>query len=172
MPGSADASYDEFVRAHWAALFRTSYLLTGSRHEAEDLLQTALLRAFEHWAKVQSADAPLAYVKRMLVNELTSWRRTATRRASRRQLLGPPEEAPTSDLDGQIDLWRLVRELPPRQRAVVVLRYYEDLTETEIAGTLGISRGTVKSQASDALRRLAALADGSPSAAGRKESVQ
>ncbi len=110
-------------------------------------------------------------MRRILVNELTSWRRTASRRSSRRHLLQVVDQSTFADVDGQLDLWRLVSALPPRQRAVVVLRYYEDMTEAEIASTLGIARGTVKSQAADGLRRLAALAGENPHVQG-KEAVR
>jgi RNA polymerase sigma-70 factor (sigma-E family) len=146
--------FPEFVASRSGALLRTAYLLTGDRQHAEDLLQTALMRCYAHWGRVES---PEAYVRRALVTTATGWRR--------RRWLG---EVPTADLpergtgpddevtavDVRADVLRLLAELGPRQRAVVVLRFYEDRSESEVAALLGVSVGTVKSQASRALARL------------------
>jgi len=159
-----DLDYTDFVSARWSSLYRFSYLLAGSHAAADDLLQNALLRVYLKWDKVTRADVPESYVHRMLVNEHVSQGRRAWRR---RELATdePPELATGSHEVGavdQTDLWRLVHSLPPRQRAVIVLRYYEDLSEAEIARVLDCSQGTVKSQASAAMRSLrsAYLADG------------
>jgi RNA polymerase sigma-70 factor (sigma-E family) len=153
-----DTSYVEFVTGRWSVLFRLSYLLTGTEHAAEDLLQSVLAKAYPAWTRIHRMDSPEAYVRRMLVNGAIS----AARRAWRRE--HPMERLPESAVSGmervvddRADLWPLVQQLPPRQRAVVVLRYYEDLSEAEIARVLDCAPGTVKSQASDALRSLRRL---------------
>lgn len=168
-----DTAYVEFVSARWAALYRLAYLLTGSSVAADDLLQSVLERVYVVWRKVERLDAPEAYVRRMLVNRAIS----DGRRASRRELAtGDLPEQPTdsaAEVAGVVDravLWPLVQQLPPRQRAVVVLRYYEDLSEAQIAHVLGCAPGTVKSHASAALRsmrtRLESSPESSPSGGG------
>lgn len=150
-----DASYVDYVTGRWPALFRVAYLLTGAQEPAEDLLQSVLMRAYASWGRIQRMDAPDAYVRRMLVNGAISSAKRGWRREHATGEL--PESPQAGHEDGFVDraaLWPVVQTLPPRQRAVVVLRYYEDLSEEEIARVLGCSRGTVKSQASDALRSL------------------
>ena len=145
--------FEEYAAARWPVLFRTALLLTGDRAAAEDLAQATLVKVFAGWAKVRRADSPDAYVRRMLVNEFIS----DQRRTARRIALAPvpsPDLVPADDPSQRLDLWRHVLALPPRQRAVLVLRFYEDLTEVETAHVLGVSVGTVKSQAHDALRTL------------------
>jgi RNA polymerase sigma-70 factor (sigma-E family) len=134
-------------------LFRTALLLSGHPAEAEDLAQATLVKVFAAWSKVRRADSPDAYVRRMLVNELASDRRRGARRAA---VVTPPvaDTLPLDDPSQRLDLWRQVLALPPRQRAVLVLRFYEDLTEADTAHVLGVSIGTVKSQAHDDLRTL------------------
>ena len=152
----ADEEFAEFYRATWARLFRTTYAVATQRALAEDALQSAYAKAFAHWDRIRSTDHPEAYVRRMAVNEVISTFRRPWFRSERSG--EPPDSAHSPSHEGaavdRAALWRAVCDLPPRQRAVVVLRYYEDLSEAEIATTLGCSRGTVKSQASDALRRL------------------
>lgn len=145
--------FEEYAGSRWPVLFRTALLLAGDEAEADDLAQTTLVKAYAVWPRVQRADSPDAYVRRMLVNEfLSDRRRTARRRA---QLpLAVPEPPIIEDPAQRLDLWANVMMLPPRQRAVLVLRFYEDLTEAETARVLGVSVGTVKSQAHDALRTL------------------
>lgn len=151
-------SFEEYVTARWAALFRTAHLLTGHQAAAEDLLQTTLIKVLAQWPRVQRADAPDAYVRKMLLNEMLGERRKMGRRAQKAHLVPVPTSSfdPAADTSTRMDLWAQVQVLPPRQRAVLVLRYYEDLSEAEIAGVLGVSTGTVKSQASLALRTLRA----------------
>jgi len=168
---SEDDDYTAYVEASWARLFRTAHALTGDRHEAEDLLQTALVKAYGSWARVSKASDRDAYVRRMLVNQLISWRRRPLHRSERSAARVP--DAGTAGHESGITesraMWQFLAGLPPRQRAVVVLRYYEDLSEREIADVLGIAPGTVKSQCSGALRTLRARLDqvttstGSPS---------
>lgn len=157
-PDPQRRSFEEYVTARWAALYRTAYLLTGDPTAAEDLLQTTLIKVLAQWSRVQRADAPDAYVRKMLLNEMLGERRKSGRRAQKAHLVPVPTPSfdPAADTSIRMDLWAQVRVLPPRQRAVLVLRYYEDLSEAEIAGVLGVSTGTVKSQASLALRTLRA----------------
>jgi len=155
-------SFEDYVTGRWAALFRTAHLLTGNPTAAEDLLQTTLLKVMARWEQVCRADSPDAYVRKMLLNELIGERRKSGRRRAKAHLVPVPGDAadPAGATADRLDLWRQVQALPPRQRAVLVLRYYEDLSEAQIAEALGISVGTVKSQASRALR---ALRSSSPS---------
>lgn len=151
---SRPASYEEFVHARSAMLFRTAYALTGGAADAEDLLQTVLVKLYVAWSRVRRADSVDAYARGVLVKTFVSSRRPA--RFARERLVTAPPEVLTGDRDPHdgLVLWPLVGRLPPRQRAVVVLRYVEDLSEAEIAAALGCARGTVKSTASAALRTL------------------
>jgi RNA polymerase sigma-70 factor (sigma-E family) len=148
--------YAEFVAARWTALHRLAYLLTASRPAAEDLLQTALMKTYVKWARVKGLESPDGYVRKTMVNALISETRRPWR--GREAPWHDPPEIPVEPIDSAVldhaMLWPLICALPARQRAVVVLRYYEDLSEEEIAAALGCARGTVKSQASDALRSL------------------
>lgn len=144
--------FQDFVEVRYGDLLRTAYLLTGSQHAAEDLLQSSLLRVMRHWDRV---DEPFAYVRRAMVNQRTSlWRRLRDAEV----LTGEPPERPGPDPTDQIAqrqaLLGALGKLPVRMRAVLVLRYWEDLSETETAALLGISVGSVKSQASRGLVRL------------------
>ena len=151
-----DVAFEEFFRATWPRLFRTTYAVAGDRVLAEDALQTAFAKAYTSWHRVQAADHPEAYVRRMAVNEVLSVLRRPWFRAERSTEAPEPKPLPSGE-DRAVDrdaVWRAVCSLPPRQRAVVVLRYYEDLSEAEIADVLGCTRGTVKSTASNALAKL------------------
>lgn len=150
------ADFSEFFRATWPRLFRTTYGVAGSVDDAEEALQTAFAKAYTHWNRISKLDEPLAYVRRMAVNEaLTAHRRSRRRTAALHELLDHQE---TRDDIGRraerVDAWAAVLTLPPRQRAVLVLRYYEGLSEAQIAEALGCRPGTVKSQASAALATL------------------
>ncbi len=148
-------SFEEFAQARWSALYRSAYLLTGAPHTAEDLLQDTLAKAFTRWGQVARSDSPEAYVRKMMLNTYLDAHRRRTRRAPKDRLFRVRDEPATSfDSSARMDLWALLATLAPRERAVLVLRYYEDLTEEQIAGVLGISRGTVKSYAAAALRSL------------------
>lgn len=154
--------FREFMATRSAALLRTAYLLTGDRGHAEDLVQSALARAYRHWGKVRSTGVPEAYVRRILVNERNrSWRRD---RARRHEVAGEVPERPAADQTQahaeRDEMWRALQAMPPRARAVLVLRYWEDLSEAETAELLGCSIGTVKSQASRGLRKLADILAG------------
>jgi RNA polymerase sigma-70 factor (sigma-E family) len=147
---SGPDSFEEYVAARRGALLRTAYLLTGSHEDAEDLVQVALVKAVPHWKRI--ADHPEPYVRKVLARESVSrWRRRRWRELSTDQVPETHVDGPAAD---RVELQRALARLAPRQRAVIVLRYYEDLTETETARLLGISVGTVKSQARDALARL------------------
>jgi RNA polymerase sigma-70 factor (sigma-E family) len=146
--------FSEFVREALPGLLRYGHLLTGNPHDAADLVQTVLEKVGSRWASVmRNTGDPVAYTRRAMANSHVSrWRRTR-----REQPIAEiPDVCGVHDLDPYENepLWTLLRELPPRQRAVVVLRYYEDLSELEIATALGVSRGTVKSQASKAMATL------------------
>ncbi|WP_326641266.1 SigE family RNA polymerase sigma factor [Nonomuraea fuscirosea] len=148
------AIFQDFVVARSDRLLRTAYLLTRDWGVAEDLLQESLAKAWFAWPGI---DEPEAYVRKVLVTTYTSW----WRRRWRREL--PSDELPEAvrhdpggdpAADGRADLWRAVGRLPARQRAVIVLRFYEDLPVSEVAGLLGCQEGTVKSQTAKALAKL------------------
>jgi RNA polymerase sigma-70 factor (sigma-E family) len=153
---SRDVEFAEFFQVTWSRLFRTTYAVAGDPSLAEDALQSAFAKAYSSWDRVQEAQHPEAYVRRMAVNEVLSVVRRPWYRAERSTESPEPASVPSTE-DRTIDrdaVWGAVCALPPRQRAVVVLRYYEDLSEAEIAEVLGCSRGTVKSTASSALASL------------------
>ena len=156
----AEASFEDFVCARSSSLLRTALLLTGqNRADAEDLLQVALERAYRHWPKLCREDEPERYVRRILANASADrWRRLARRPEQRMPAACREPAVPdgTAEIvDRQYLLWALAA-LPPRQRAVLVLRYFDDMSEGETAQILGCSLGTVKSQAARALARLRA----------------
>jgi RNA polymerase sigma-70 factor (sigma-E family) len=163
---TADAEFAEFFTATWPRLFRTAVAVAGDAAAAEDALQSAFAKAFASWHRVASAEHPEAYVRRMVVNEILSSRRHGWGRRERPSAQVEPAasaESPEGPAVAHGTLWPAIQQLPVRQRAVIVLRYYEDLSEREIAAVLGCSQGTVKSQASAALanlRRQGALQDG------------
>ncbi|MCW2764123.1 MAG: SigE family polymerase sigma factor [Nocardioides sp.] len=150
-------SFEEFVLARSASLYRTAYLMTGRRAEAEDLLQTALIKLYVAWPRASIVAAPEAYARRVLVNTFISGRRPARFTRERLVRIPPDLAVDDPDLDDRLTLWPLVVSLPPRQRAVIVLRYYGGLSESEIAHALRCAPGTVKSTASAALRSLRML---------------
>ena len=156
MQAEEDAQFQAFVRARWTHLVRTAYLLTGDPHDAEDLTQTALAKAYRSWRRVRRSDSPEAYVRRVLVSCNSD--RFRKRRVTERLTAAPPERAGQDDAVSRADersvLMDALAGLPPRQRAVVVMRYWEDLSEAETAEVLGCSQGTVKSQASKGLAKL------------------
>ena len=146
-----EAEFDAFVVARSQALLRTAYLLTQDEGLAEDLLQTALTKSWFAWRRIEGP--PEAYVRRVLVTTSASWWRR--RWTGERPTETLPEHAVAGDDEiGDQDLWDAIGHLPPRQRAVIVLRYLEDRTEVETAELLDCSVGTVKSQAAKALAKL------------------
>lgn len=148
--------FGEFVRAVLPGLLRYGHALTGNPHDAADLVQGVLERIGARWGHVlRRTGDPVAYARRAMANaHVSRWRRT--RRES--LVADLPDTAVVWQPDRFADepLWQALRALPPRQRAVMVLRYYDDLSEAEIAETLGISPGTVKSQANKAMANLRA----------------
>lgn len=150
-----EAAFREYVTARGAALLRIALLLTGNRADAEDLLQAALAKTYLAWDKIHDRAALDAYIKRAMVNTQISWWRR--RRVQEFPTEDLPERAaaehlPPSELQDTVR--RALDRLPQRMRAAVVLRYYEDMSEPEIADALGVSRGTVKSTVSRAVAKL------------------
>ncbi|MBB5626876.1 SigE family RNA polymerase sigma factor [Sphaerisporangium krabiense] len=149
--------FTDFVAARSTSLLRTAYLTCGSVQEAEDLLQTALERACLRWDRLCRGGDPEPYIRRIIVNlAISRWRRLAVMRFI--PMHTPPEQpAAREDIELRHVVMDALRALPPRQRAVVVLRIWDDMTEAQTAKMLGCSVGTVKSQTSKALKRLRAL---------------
>ncbi|MEV4475844.1 SigE family RNA polymerase sigma factor [Nonomuraea sp. NPDC049504] len=149
--------FREFVLVRQQALMRTAYLLTGDAHLAEDLLQSVLAKVVGKWGKLARGGNPEAYIRKSLVNQYTSWRRRP-----RREL--PSAEVPQGGVshdDATLDrivLRQALARLGPKQRAVIVLRFWEDMTEAQAAEVLGCSIGNVKSQTHRALARLREIA--------------
>ena len=153
-------AFDDFVAARSQPLLRTAFLLTGDRGLAEDLLQTALAKSWFAWGRIDGPPEP--YVRRVLATTYATWWRRRWRSEYPTGELPERTAVPDTSVDDRDALWRALGVLPRRQRAVVVLRYYEDLSEVQTADALGVSVGTVKSQSSKALaalRRDAALSD-------------
>ena len=147
--------FESWLVAREPALQRLALLLTGDEHAAQDLVQVSLAKLYLAWDRLDDRDHIDAYARKILVNEhRTAWRRPWRRREVVTD--SPPDRGgPVVEYDGTRDaVWSFVASLPPRQRAVIVLRYYEQLTEAEIAEVLGVSPGTVKSQASRAIAAL------------------
>ena len=147
--------YDEFVAARSSRLLRLAYLLTRDWALAEDLLQAALVKAWFAWTRLDGE--PEAYVRKVIATTYVSWRRRRwTRELSHGDL--PERAAPdgTGAVEDRLGLWPALGRLPARQRTVLVLRFFEDLSEQQAAAVLGVSVGTVKSQTSKALEKLRA----------------
>jgi len=161
----SEAAYAAYVAHRRRALLRAAWLLTGDWHLAEDLVQTALAKAYLAWGRVHDPDP---YVRRVLMTTYVTWWRRRWRGEHPTGEL-PDRPAPADDADLRHQVVAALRDLPRRQRAVVVLRYFEDLTEVETATALGCSVGTVKSQHARAMARLrscAGLADLAPATDG------
>lgn len=160
MDAVGEEEFRQFVQARWHSLVRTAYLLTGDQGRAEDLVQTVLVKVHRRWSHVAQAGSPYAYTRAALANESASWWR---RRRVAETLGEVPAHADraTGDAyaayDTRDEVARAVLALPPRMRAVVVLRYFDDLSEADTAEALGMSTGSVKSQASRGLERLRAV---------------
>jgi RNA polymerase sigma-70 factor (sigma-E family) len=154
---TAEEDFAQFVRASSPRLVRTAYAVAGDYQLAEDALQAAYASAYSRWRRVREAANPEAYVQRMVLNQLLTWRRRLSFRrevpSARLPERGhvPSHEDVVADVD---EVWRALATLPPRQRAVVVLRYVEDLSVADTAAALGVREGTVKSQTAAALTRL------------------
>lgn len=151
-----DVGFAAFVREQTPALLRTAYLLTGSRLAAEELVQDTLVRLYPKWHRVEQADVPLAYVRRSLANGFVNQQRRAARREY--AYADVPERADDRDAFGQLadrdDIWSRLATLPERQRAALVLRFYEGLSDDDAADALGCRVGTVRSLVSRGLATL------------------
>ncbi|MGW1210334.1 SigE family RNA polymerase sigma factor [Streptomyces sp. NPDC002499] len=173
-----DEEFQGFVVGRWPRLLRTAFLLTGEQHAAEDLVQSTLEQVYVAWRRVGSADDPEAYVRRVMVNA-----HARRHRKRLKEFLAPRDDsglarevADTGDRIAQAEdrgaLLTALAKLPPRQRTAVVLRYWEDLTETQTAQAMGCSVGTVKSNAARGIAKLRAipgLADMVTSGEGRRQ---
>jgi RNA polymerase sigma-70 factor (sigma-E family) len=159
-PGSG-TDFEEWIAQRQPALLRTACLLVGDPHTAEDVVQATLAKMYLAWDRLADREHLDSYARRALLNEYRSlWRRPWRRREHVTSEL-PEAAAPVTDWDGRREaLWQFVCTLPARQRMVIVLRYYEELSEAETARTLGISVGTVKSSTSRALASLRARVPG------------
>lgn len=147
-------SFDDFVVAHGPGLLRFGYLLTSGGDLAQDLVQDALVKMYRRWPSVARIERPDAYARRIMVNDLASWRRKLSNRETPSQ---PPDAAMGDDTDtiAQRDvIWRTLAELPSRQRVVLVLRYYEAYSDEEIAAVLTCAPSTVRSLAARAFATL------------------
>ncbi|WP_327108126.1 SigE family RNA polymerase sigma factor [Nonomuraea glycinis] len=142
--------FEDFVRARGPALLRYGYVLSGNPDDAADLVQEALLKLGDTWRRVRNKDNPEAYVRTIMARQHISW----WRRRRREHLTDEVPEGSYTDRHATGELWRELASLPRKQRTVLVLRYFEDLPDQEIADILGISCGTVRSQAFRALQTL------------------
>lgn len=146
-------TFEEYVATRGRALWRSAWLLTGDAQRAEDLVQTALVKCWQHWDRIAADGAVDGYVRRALMTTFLDWRR---RRWSGEVATAdlPDVRSWDADLAGRQDLLAALARLPRRQRAVIVLRFYDDLTEAQTAAALGINVGTVKSHTARALAAL------------------
>jgi RNA polymerase sigma-70 factor (sigma-E family) len=155
---SRDEEFREFARSRASPLHHSAYLLCGDWHLAHDLVQEALVQAYRHWPRVQQADSPDAYVRRILLNEARSrWRRRKNAIPVARFGIEPVVSDAADEIARRDGLLQALLALPMQQRATVVLRYLEGMSERETAALLGCSEGTVKSQSSRALHTLRAF---------------
>ena len=151
-------TFEAYAAARGAALVRFATLLTGDDHRAEDLVQEALTKAYLRWSRIRRSDNPDVYLRRLVINGSRSW----WRRRANRETPSPPSADPAAPGDlgdeaaARDELWRLIAALPDQQRAVVVLRYYEDLDDAAIAQILECTPATVRTHAMRALHKLRA----------------
>ena len=169
-------AFDAYVRERWAPLLRTATLLTGDRHAAEDLVQETLVRAAQHWSRVEPATAD-AYVRRILYTRSVDawrWRRHQPDPVDRAEhdAVASQMGVGADAVDTRLTLAEALARLTPRQRAVLVARFYEDRSEVDAARVLGCSVSTVKSQTRHALERLRVLAPELAATFGREEIVR
>lgn len=148
--------FEEFAAARLPALLRYATVLTGDRALAEDLVQEVMIRMHLRWRRVERLDRPELYVKRALTNEFLSWRRRWWRSRSAAARSDGLIPDPAGLVAEQVDLWARLLRLPPQQRVVLALRYYEGLSDVEIAEVLGCAPGTVRGYASRAIGTLRA----------------
>jgi RNA polymerase sigma-70 factor (sigma-E family) len=165
---SRSSEFEEFVAAYAEGLLRTAHLITGDAGEAEDLVQECLLRLAPRWSRIASMDQPLAYARRVLVNLAV---RGSAKRTRRRSELSAPvgDHAAHPDREASFvvrdELWSALRQLTARQRVVLVLRYFHDLPEAQVAEMLGVTTGTVSGTTSRSLAQLRELIGPAPSQA-------
>ena len=158
-PDRQDSEFEAFVRARSASLLRVGFLLTGDQHLAEDLVQTALARTHQSWNRLTEVGNAEAYTRKVMYHLQVSWWRR--RRVAESPMADLPEARaadPTSGTALQLTVEQALSRLTPRQRAVIVLRFFEDLSEAQTAAVLGCSVGTVKSQTARSLARLRVVA--------------
>jgi RNA polymerase sigma-70 factor (sigma-E family) len=142
--------FEAYVRSRGDRHLRLACLLVGDAHEAQDLVQTVLAKLAPRWAVVAASENVDAYVNRALANAASSWWRWRRRHSETLVAVVPDHAATNNEVDQRNAVMQLMRQLPPRQRTVLVLRYYEQLNEREIAEAIGCSVGTVKSQSAKA----------------------
>lgn len=149
-----EEDFRRFVAARQRALLRTAWLLTGNWATAEDLVQTALMRAWPHWERISADHRADAYVRRIMVTKSLDWRARRWNSEVPTEVLPEPLTDGSDSSEARHLLLQAVRSLPPRQRATVVLRYFDDVSEADTAAAMGCSVGTVKSQSAKALAAL------------------
>ena len=155
LPRAREADFDQWVAGRLGGLVRFAYLVTGSQHAAEDAVQTALTTVCARWARIGRTDDPDTYVRRMVVNaHISAWRRAGRRELAVAEVLDRTLADPGEQVVRDDAVWRVCADLPPQQRAAVVLRFYEDLEYAEIARVLDVAEATVRSHVH---RGLAAL---------------
>lgn len=152
MPPGTEHDFEAFARASQRKLYRTAYLLCGNAEGARDLTQTTLAKVFQHWRRVSAADHPDAYARTVLTRTFLAERRRRLRDLLAHTRADPPPRPEHAEL--RVTLLAALAALPPRARAMVVLRYWEDLSVETVTGLLRCSEGTVKSQCSRALAKL------------------
>ena len=157
---AGDPAFHEYVTSRSGSLLRMAYLLTRNRADAEDLVQAALAKTYQAWDRIEDRAAVDGYVRRAMVNtHISWWRRRRVEEYPTDEIPDQPVIDHASDSEVQDALRRAIERLPQRMRAAVVLRYYEDMSEAEIANVLGVSLGTVKSTVSRAVAKLRIDAD-------------
>jgi RNA polymerase sigma-70 factor (sigma-E family) len=149
----SDRGFREFFDAEFEPLRRLAYLLTGNWSEAEDLAQEAMVRVYRAWSRIVERERPAAYARAVLINRHRSLLRRARVEARHAVARSSPAVVPELS-DDQVVVWNALAELPPRERAALVLRFYEDMPLSEIAAVLDVPVGTVKSMTHRALGRL------------------
>jgi RNA polymerase sigma-70 factor (sigma-E family) len=170
MAARDETGFEDFVAARWADLLRTSVLLTRDRGHAEDLVQTALVKAYRHWGRIDGPD-PYPYVRRILVTTAASWwRLRSTQEIVALPAYDAPGPDPTEEVAERERLAQALATLPARMRTVLVLRYAEDVSEAATAALMGCSVATVKSQTARGLARLRDVLGDTPLITVREES--
>ncbi len=158
MAGRDTAAFVGFAAARSAAMFRAAYLMVGDHALAEDLLQEALTKTYVAWPRLRDVNAAEAYTRKAITTTAISWwrRKSWQNEKPRGDVPDRSQQSRDDDIAQRDWLWQELQRLAPRQRAAIVLRYYEDLTEAQTAHALGCSVGTIKSQVSDGLKKLRA----------------